>query len=55
MNYLWAGLFHPARKVRHVYWRISNDTYVQSADSVIPYYPRLDTEMMSRPELDIVI
>ncbi|CRK39610.1 hypothetical protein BN1723_018725, partial [Verticillium longisporum] len=25
MNYVWAGLFHPARKVRQPYWRLYND------------------------------
>ena len=24
MNYVWAGLFHPARKVRQPYWRLYN-------------------------------
>lgn len=55
LNYLWAGLFHPARKVRHVYWRLYNECYVQSSDAMVPYFPRLDSDMMTRPELDIVI
>jgi splicing factor 3B subunit 1 len=55
LNYIWAGLFHPARKVRHVYWRLYNDTYVLSSDSMIPFVPRLDEASMGRPELDIVI
>ncbi|KAH8676713.1 putative U2 snRNP component prp10 [Tricladium varicosporioides] len=55
MNYVWAGLFHPARKVRQPYWRLYNDCYVQSADAIVPYYPNLDDEKMDRPELAIVI
>jgi splicing factor 3B subunit 1 len=55
MNYVWAGLFHPARKVRVPYWRIYNSAYTQSADSMVPYYPNLDDEKMDRPELAIVI
>ncbi|TVY19128.1 U2 snRNP component prp10 [Lachnellula arida] len=55
MNYVWAGLFHPARKVRQPYWRLYNDCYVQSADAIVPYYPNLDDERMDRPELAIVI
>jgi splicing factor 3B subunit 1 len=57
MNYVWAGLFHPARKVRHVYWRIHNEIYVRSSDSMVPFYLNLtmDGEEMSRPELAIVI
>lgn len=55
MNYIWAGLFHPARKVRVPYWRLYNDAYVQGADGMVPYYPNLDDEKMDRPELAIVI
>jgi splicing factor 3B subunit 1 len=55
MNYVWAGLFHPARKVRQPYWRLYNDAYVQAADAMVPYYPNLVEEKMERPELTIVI
>ncbi|OAL55803.1 splicing factor 3B subunit 1 [Pyrenochaeta sp. DS3sAY3a] len=55
MNYLWAGLFHPARKVRQPYWRIYNDTYVQHADSMVPTYPSFDDPAIRRHELDILI
>jgi splicing factor 3B subunit 1 len=55
MQYVWAGLFHPARKVRQPFWRLYNDCYVQAADSMVPYYLNLDDEKMDRPELGIVI
>ncbi|EEP77002.1 U2 snRNP component prp10 [Uncinocarpus reesii 1704] len=55
MNYVWAGLFHPARKVRTPYWRLYNDAYVQGADSMIPYYPYLPDEGLARSELAIVL
>ncbi|WEW58842.1 U2 snRNP component prp10 [Emydomyces testavorans] len=55
MNYVWAGLFHPARKVRTPYWRLYNDAYVQGADSMIPYYPYLPDERLARDELAIVL
>ncbi|CDK26037.1 unnamed protein product [Kuraishia capsulata CBS 1993] len=68
MNYLLAGLFHPARKVRHAYWRIFNEMYVQSCDAIVPFYPRLDgvgpapamegnaaTRTPDIPELDLMI
>ncbi|KAI1916137.1 U2 snRNP component prp10 [Ophidiomyces ophidiicola] len=55
MNYVWAGLFHPARKVRTPYWRLYNDAYVQGADSMIPYYPYLPEEGLARSELAIVL
>ena len=55
MNYVWAGLFHPARKVRVPYWRLYNDAYVQSADAMVPYYPPLETEKLRREELFVMI
>lgn len=55
MNYVWAGLFHPARKVRQPYWRLYNDAYVQAADAMVPYYPNLHEEGIDRPELAIVL
>ncbi|CCE61614.1 hypothetical protein TPHA_0A05400 [Tetrapisispora phaffii CBS 4417] len=52
MNYVWAGLFHPAKKVRNAFWKLHNKCYIQKADSLVPYYPRktLDIE-----EFDIVL
>ncbi|EDN08121.1 U2 snRNP component HSH155 [Histoplasma mississippiense (nom. inval.)] len=55
MNYVWAGLFHPARKVRQPYWRLYNDAYVQGADAMVPYYPTLEDEGLARHELAIVL
>jgi len=55
MNYVWAGLFHPARKVRIPYWRLYNDAYVQAADAMVPYYPNLDEDKIDRPELAIIL
>ncbi|KAF2772019.1 U2 snRNP component prp10 [Teratosphaeria nubilosa] len=55
MNYVWAGLFHPARKVRVPYWRLYNDAYVLSADAMVPYYPPLEGSKLRRPELQVVL
>lgn len=55
MNYVWAGLFHPARKVRTPYWRLYNDAYVQNADAMVPYYPNLEADGLSRSELSIIV
>ncbi|TKA67050.1 hypothetical protein B0A55_11069 [Friedmanniomyces simplex] len=55
MNYVWAGLFHPARKVRTPYWRLYNDAYVQSADAMVPYYPPIEEERLRRVELMVMI
>ncbi|RLV96229.1 U2 snRNP component prp10 [Spathaspora sp. JA1] len=42
MNYIWAGLFHPARKVRAPYWKVFNSAYIQNSDALVPYYPRFE-------------
>ncbi|KAK4565451.1 U2 snRNP component prp10 [Recurvomyces mirabilis] len=58
MNYVWAGLFHPARKVRVPYWRLYNEAYVQSADAMVPYYPVVEEDvaaMVGRVELGVMI
>ncbi|RPA95211.1 ARM repeat-containing protein [Choiromyces venosus 120613-1] len=55
MNYVWAGLFHPARKVRIPYWRLYNNAYVQSADCLVPFYPNLDEDKLQRNDLMIVL
>lgn len=55
LNYVWAGLFHPARKVRTPYWRLYNDAYVQAADGMVPYYPNLEDDGVDRLELGIVL
>ncbi|KAI5466274.1 armadillo-type protein [Mariannaea sp. PMI_226] len=55
LNYVWAGLFHPARKVRTPYWRLYNDAYVHAADAMVPYYPNLEEDKVDRPELSIVL
>ncbi|KAF1808135.1 ARM repeat-containing protein [Eremomyces bilateralis CBS 781.70] len=55
MNYVWAGLFHPARKVRQPYWRLYNDAYVQNSDGMVPYYPNMEDEKLARHELLIVL
>jgi len=39
--YLRAGLFHPARRVREVYWRIYNNLCVYSGHALAPLYPRI--------------
>ncbi|KAL1954814.1 hypothetical protein VTO42DRAFT_544 [Malbranchea cinnamomea] len=55
MNYVWAGLFHPARKVRTPYWRLYNDAYVHAADAMVPYYPHLEEDGLARDELAIFL
>ena len=41
LSYTLQGLFHPARKVREVYWRIYNSLYLGASDALVPFYPDL--------------
>ena len=41
LHYTLQGLFHPARRVREVYWRIYNNMYVYAQDQLTPCYPAL--------------
>ena len=47
-GYLLQGLFHPARKVRDVYWKIYNTLYVGCQDALVAAHPRLADEEGSR-------
>ncbi|SMN22725.1 similar to Saccharomyces cerevisiae YMR288W HSH155 5 U2-snRNP associated splicing factor [Maudiozyma saulgeensis] len=57
MNYIWAGLFHPAKNVRAVFWKLFNKVYVESGDTLVPHYPLLqDTEnKIEIEELDWIL
>jgi len=58
LQYTAQGLFHPARKVREVYWKIYNNLYIGSQDGLIPAYPRVEddtTNHYQRWELDYII
>ena len=41
LSYVLQGLFHHARKVREVYWRIYNALYLGAEDALVPFYPDL--------------
>ncbi|GFZ09789.1 splicing factor [Actinidia rufa] len=41
LNYCLKGLFHPARKVREVYWKIYNSLYIGAQDALVPSNPVL--------------
>ena len=38
--YTLQGLFHPARRVREVYWKLYNSLYMYCVDALTPAYPR---------------
>lgn len=55
---LMQGLFHPARKVRDVYWKVYNTIYIGAQDSMIPAYPRIPNDPKNRYiryELDYIL
>jgi splicing factor 3B subunit 1 len=41
LNYVLQGLFHPARKVRTVYWKVYNNIYIGAQDAMVPVFPVL--------------
>ncbi|KAJ0617192.1 putative armadillo-like helical, splicing factor 3B subunit 1, TOG domain-containing protein [Helianthus annuus] len=58
LNYCLQGLFHPARKVREVYWKIYNSLYIGAQDALVAAYPMLEDEgdnIYSRPELTMFV
>ncbi|XP_077304831.1 splicing factor 3B subunit 1 isoform X1 [Lithobates pipiens] len=58
LQYCLQGLFHPARKVRDVYWKIYNSIYIGSQDALIAHYPRIYNDEKNtyiRYELDYIL
>ena len=56
--YCMQGLFHPARRVREIYWKIYNNMYLGAADALIPYYPRIEDDELNlyeRFDLDLFL
>ena len=44
LAYVLQFLFHPARKVREVGWRVYNTNYIGAADALVAVYPNLPDE-----------
>ena len=44
LNYVLQGLYHPARRVRDVYWKIYNSLYIYGADALTCCYPNLESD-----------
>jgi len=44
LNYCLQGLFHLARKVREVYWKIHDYLYIGAQDALVAAYPVLEDE-----------
>ncbi|KAL1405119.1 U2 snRNP component prp10 [Vanrija albida] len=41
LSYVLQGLFHPARRIREVYWRLYNTLILGAVDAMVPFYPAL--------------
>ncbi|XP_064118804.1 splicing factor 3B subunit 1-like isoform X1 [Macrobrachium nipponense] len=58
LQYVLQGLFHPARKVRDVYWKIYNNLYIGAQDALVAGYPRImnmGNNVYTRDELDVIL
>ncbi|UYV71285.1 SF3B1 [Cordylochernes scorpioides] len=58
LQYCLQGLFHPARKVRDVYWKIYNKLYIGGQDALVAGYPRMIDDTRNsylRHELDYIL
>lgn len=44
LMYLLQGLFHPARKVRNIYWKLYNNCYIGAQDALVAAYPRIEND-----------
>ncbi|KAL6069564.1 U2 snRNP component prp10 [Balamuthia mandrillaris] len=53
LYYTIQGLFHPARKVRDIYWKIYNMLYIGAQDALVPAYPIVPE--CRRTELELFI
>lgn len=55
LQYVLQGLFHPARRVREIYWKIYNNLYIGSQDALIPAFPIFEEKIYKREELDMFL
>lgn len=52
------GMFHPARRVREVYWKIYNNMYLKGQDSLVASFPNFKddaTNHYRRAELELMM
>ncbi|XP_053210580.1 splicing factor 3B subunit 1-like [Panonychus citri] len=58
LQYVLQGLFHPARKVRDVYWKVYNTLYIGAQDALVAAYPKIPNDeknVYGRHELDYIL
>jgi splicing factor 3B subunit 1 len=44
LMYVLQGLYHPARKVRDVYWKLYNSLYIYAQNAIVAAYPKYDDD-----------
>mmetsp|Transcript_11968 Transcript_11968/g.18006 ORF Transcript_11968/g.18006 Transcript_11968/m.18006 type:complete len:1263 (-) Transcript_11968:486-4274(-) len=49
LAYVMQGLYHPARKVREVYWKVFNTLYIYNSDALVMGYPALEDDSNTNP------
>ena len=54
LMYVLQGLFHPARRVREVYWKIYNNLYIYGADALTMAYPLLEDDGVNTYRRDYI-
>merc|ERR1712114_58377 len=58
LQYVMQGLYHPARKVRDVYWKVYNTLYIGGQDALVAGYSRIPNDAKNtyaRYELDYML
>ncbi|VDM19954.1 unnamed protein product [Hydatigera taeniaeformis] len=58
IQYALQGLFHPARKVRDIMWKVYNTIYIGNQDGLVYGFPRIRDEEKNtyvRHELDYIL
>ncbi len=57
LQYVLQGLYHPARKVRDIYWKVFNSLYIYGQDALVASYPRLEDDGVNtyrKPHLELL-
>jgi splicing factor 3B subunit 1 len=56
--YVLQGLFHPARRIRGVYWKVYNSLYMFASDALVGSFPLLEQDGSNtyrRAHLELVV
>ena len=54
LMYVLQGLFHPARRVREIYWKIYNNLYIYGVDALTMAYPQLEDDGVNTYRRDYI-